>query len=672
MKDKIFGVLQRVGRSFMLPLALLPVAGLLLGIGGSLTNATMISTYHLESVLGQGTVLYMLLHIMCEAGNVVFANLPLIFAMGVAIGMAKREKEVSALASAIAFFIMHASISALITLNGGVDKMMTGSTANVCGITSLQMGVFGGILVGCGVAYLHNKYYNIQLPQILSFFGGSRFVPIVCSLVYVLVGAVMYFLWPVVQIGIKSLSGIILSSGYTGTFIYGVIERMLIPFGLHHVFYLPIWQTSLGGTMEVGGKMIEGAQNIFFAQLGTPGIERFSVEATRFMSGKFPFMIFGLPGAALAMYKVAKPEKRGIVKGLLISAALTSMVTGITEPIEFTFLFVAPFLYYIHCGLVGLSFMLMHLFKVGVGMTFSGGIIDLFLFGILQGNGKTNWIWVIIVGFVYFFVYYFLFKGIIIRRNLITPGRGDDEEEVKLYTKADVLAQKNDNSENSVSVSASKDSLSEAICNGLGGKKNISDVDCCITRLRCSVFKPELVNQAILKSTGASGVICNGQGIQVVYGPKVPNIKTNLEEYLLTAPNVEYHAEEHSADSEKASEISQPAFEMPESISFVKKEGKVTKGETVIVLKTEAIPFEYVIKDPLGIHARPAGSIVQIVKPLNCKVTIKCNDKTASAASIIELMRLGAVNGSKLEVSAEGREASKALNALKKYMIAKL
>lgn len=666
MKDEIFGILQRVGRSFMLPIALLPAAGLLLGVGGSLTNPTMVSAYHLEAILGQGTVLYMLLHIMCQAGDIVFANLPIIFAMGVAIGMAKREKEVAALAAVISFFIMHASVSALIDLHGGAQAMMAGSTANVCGITSLQMGVFGGIIVGCGVSYLHNKYYNIQLPQVLSFFGGSRFVPIICSFAYVFVGIGVYFIWPIIQVGINSLSGMILSSGYVGTLIYGIVERALIPFGLHHVFYLPLWQTSLGGSMEVGGKIVEGAQNIFFAQLGTPGIEHFSVEATRFMTGKFPFMIFGLPGAALAMYKTAKPEKRDVVKGLLASAALTSMLTGITEPIEFTFLFVAPFLYYVHCILAGLSFMLMHMLNVCVGMTFSGGFIDLFLFGIMQGNAKTNWLYIIIVGVVYFAVYYFLFSFMIKHWNLPTPGRGDEEEEVKLYTKADVLAQKNGGA---APAGETKDALSEAICNGLGGKKNISDVDCCITRLRCTVHKPELVNQALLKQTGASGVICKGQGIQVVYGPKVPNIKTNLEEYLLTAPDVEYHGE--ALTSEPQAEQAQ-GYVLPEAISFIKTEGMVKKGEAIVLLKAAGTPFEHIIKDPLGIHARPAGAISKLVKGLDCKVTVQCGDKKAAANSIIELMSLGAANGSKLEVTAEGKDAAKALQALKKFMEEKL
>ena len=502
MKDKIFSVLQRVGRSFMLPIAILPVAGLLLGIGGSFTNATMLETYGLLKVAGPGTIPYAIFQIMSEAGNIVFANLPIIFAMGVAIGMAKKEKEVAALSAAIAFFIMHASIGALITISGGTEELLSGAATSVCGITSLQMGVFGGILVGLGVAALHNKFHKIQLPQVLSFFGGSRFVPIISGVVYVGVGILMFFVWPIIQTGIYAVGEVVLNSGYFGTWVYGLMERLLIPFGLHHVFYLPFWQTGLGGSLEVGGVLVEGAQNIFFAQLADPNTQQFAVSATRFMSGKFPLMIFGLPGAALAMYKAAKSDKKKEVGGLLLSAALTSMVTGITEPLEFTFLFVAPLLYGIHCVLAGFAYMLMHVFKVGVGMTFSGGLIDLFLFGILQGNAKTNWIWVVFVGIVYFVVYYFLFRFLILKKDLKTPGR-DENEEVKLYRRSDMDARKNADT----SANHKGDSLSEAICNGLGGKKNISDLDCCATRLRCTVHKAELVSDVVLRKTGASGVV---------------------------------------------------------------------------------------------------------------------------------------------------------------------
>lgn len=542
MKDKIFGILQRVGRSFMLPIAILPVAGLLLGIGSSFTNETMLETYGLMRILGPGTIFAAVFGVMSEAGNVVFANLPILFAMGVAIGMAKKEKEVAALSAAIAFFIMHASINALITINGGTEAMLAGAVTSVCGITSLQMGVFGGILVGLGVAALHNRFYKIELPQVLSFFGGSRFVPIISALVYTGVGILMFFIWPAIQKGIYTIGDLVLNSGYAGTWVYGFMERLLIPFGLHHVFYLPFWQTAVGGTLEVGGRVVEGAQNIFFTQLADLSVTKYAVSATRFMSGKFPLMIFGLPGAALAMYKTAAPEKRKAAGGLLLSAALTAMITGITEPLEFTFLFVAPALYGIHCILAGFAYMLMHVFEVGVGMTFSGGLIDLTLFGIMQGNAKTNWIWIVIVGIGYFIVYYVLFYHLIRRFDLKTPGR-DNNDEVKLYRRSDMDARKHgenageQGSDNDRNMDVFRNhspqmETSRLICEGLGGKANISDVDCCATRLRCTVYDAALVKEDVLRASGASGVVKKGYGVQVIYGPKVSVIKSNLEDYL--------------------------------------------------------------------------------------------------------------------------------------------
>lgn len=546
MKDKIFGVLQRVGRSFMLPIAILPIAGLFLGIGGSFTNETMLNAYGLTKFMGEGTVIYDILLVLNAAGSVVFDNLPLIFAIGVAIGMAKQEKEVAALSGAIAFLIMHASIGALIEAAGGADKMLSGSVAQVLGITSLQMGVFGGIIVGIGVAALHNRYYKIQLPQVLSFFGGTRFVPIISSVVYLLVGILMFFVWPTVQRGINALGALVLNSGYVGTWIYGILERALIPFGLHHVFYLPFWQTAVGGTATVGGHVVEGAQNIFFAELATPGITHFSVEATRFMAGKFPFMIFGLPGAALAMYSYAKPEKRKAAGGLFLSAALTAMLTGITEPIEFTFLFVAPLLYAIHCVFAGLSYMLMHILNVGVGMTFSGGLIDMFLFGIMQGNAKTDWLNIVWVGLIYFAVYYLLFSWMIKKFNYITPGRETDNDEVKLYTRKDVDAKKTENKKGEKSA----DTVSPLIVEGLGGTDNIVDVDCCATRLRITVKNQELVSDGKLKQSGSAGIIKNGNGVQVIYGPKVTVIKSNLSDYIDSLKN--------SAPQDNASPVFSP------------------------------------------------------------------------------------------------------------------
>ena len=529
MKDKIFGVLQRVGRSFMLPIALLPIAGLLLGIGSSFTNPTTIEAYHLDGVIYEGGILYTVLDIMSRTGQVIFDNLALLFAMGVAIGMAKKEKEVAALSGAIAFLVMNMTISALIEVNGGIEAMAVNSTASVLGITTLQMGVFGGIIVGLGVAALHNRFYKTELPQVLSFFGGTRFVPIISTVVYLLVGIVMFYLWPLVQSGIAQLGKLVLNSGYWGTWIYGTLERALIPFGLHHVFYMPFWQTELGGSMLIDGKVVSGAQNIFFAELASNSTEAFSVSATRFMSGKFVFMIFGLPAAAFAIYRTARPEKKKAVGGLLLSAALTSMITGITEPLEFTFLFVAPLMYGIHCVLAGLAYMLMHILNVGVGTTFSGGLIDLTLFGILQGNGKTNWIWIVLIGLLYAVAYYFIFYSMIKKLNLPTPGREIGDAETRLYRRSDL-----EKAKRSGETDHNEDITSALILKGLGGRDNISDIDCCATRLRVTVKEAGLVNDSLLKESGASGVIHKGNGVQIVYGPQVSVIKSKLDDFMTT------------------------------------------------------------------------------------------------------------------------------------------
>lgn len=545
MKDKVFSVLQRVGRSFMLPIAILPVAGLLLGLGSSFTNATTIETYHLERILGDGTLLHGLLVIMNNVGSAIFDNLPLIFAVGVAIGMAQREKEVAALSSLIAFFVMHISVNAVLKITGKIldngapaPDVLEGTIASVCGIPTLQMGVFGGIIVGLGVAALHNRFHRIQLPNILSFFGGSRFVPIISTLVYLFVGIAMYFVWPVVQYGIYGLGTLVTGTGYLGTLIFGIVKRALIPFGLHHVFYMPFWQTAVGGTMEVAGNLVQGGQNIFFAQLANAAnVTHFSADATRYFSGEFIFMIFGLPGAALAMYRTAKPEKKKAAKGLLLSAALTAMLTGITEPIEFSFLFAAPVLFVVQVILAGSAYMIAHMLNIAVGLTFSGGFIDLFLFGILQGNDKTSWLRIIPVGILYFILYYVIFTLLIKKWNLKTPGREEEETETKLYTRADVNARKSQKSGTLATPAetsdSSTDSVSALIAQGLGGKDNIADVDCCATRLRVTVQDASSISDSLLKQSGARAVIKKGSGVQVIYGPQVTVIKANLEEYLM-------------------------------------------------------------------------------------------------------------------------------------------
>lgn len=643
MKDKIFGVLQRVGRSFMLPIAILPVAGLLLGIGSSFTNATMIDTYGLQAVLGEGTILHALLTIMSKAGSVIFDNLPLIFAVGVAIGMAKKEKEVAALAAMIAFFVMHASINAMLVLRGEIlsdgtiaESVLDGTIANVCGIQTLQMGVFGGIIVGLGVAALHNRFYKIQLPNALSFFGGSRFVPIISTLTYVGVGILMYFVWPFVQNGIYALGGLVTGTGYVGTLIFGIIKRALIPFGLHHVFYLPFWQTAVGGTMEVGGQLIQGGQNIFFAQLADPSTVHFSADATRYFSGEFIFMIFGLPGAALAMYRCAKTEKKKQAGGLLLSAALASMMTGITEPIEFSFLFVAPMLFAVQVILAGAAYMIAHILNIAVGLTFSGGFLDLFLFGILQGNEKTSWLRIIPVGIIYFILYYVIFTFLIKKFNLKTPGREDEDEETKLFTKADYQAKQGNTAGNNEL--SGEDEKSMLITRGLGGKKNISDVDCCATRLRCTVVKPELVNENILKATSPSGIIRKGQGIQIIYGPAVAVIKSNLEDYLETAPDEEY-VEEVPEQYEKSE--TENKTDAAEEDKEKKKIGSTVKKVICSPVSGEAAPITeacdeafavkmmgdgYIIKPSEGMIYAPEDAVVSFVFPSKHAVGLMGND----------------------------------------------
>ena len=514
----------------MLPIALLPIAGIFLGIGSSLTNTNMLAAYHLKGLMGPGTAPYILFSLLNSAGSIIFDNLPILFAVGVAIGMARSEKATAALSSIVAFFVMHSTIGSLITYTGRSHSFLTGATSEIVGITSLQMGVFGGIIVGLGVAALHNRFYKIELPKVFSFFGGTHFIPIISAITYVGVGILMFYIWPPIQILINDAGKLVLMSGYGGTFVYGLLERALIPFGLHHVFYMPFWQTELGGSMMIDGNMVAGAQNIFFAELASKSTEVFSVSATRFMAGKFPFMIFGLPAAAFAMYKTARPEKKKVVGSLLLSAALTSMITGITEPLEFTFLFVAPLMYAVHCVLAGLSYMLMHILNVGVGMTFSGGLIDMTLFGILQGNAKTHWIWIVVVGLIYAVVYYFVFYFMITKMNLKTPGREPDDVEPKLYRRSDV------NEAKAAKVKSTdkraSDVVSAMILKGLGGKDNLSDVDCCATRLRVTVNDASKVMDDMLKASGASGVIHKGNGVQVIYGPKVSVIKSDLEDFI--------------------------------------------------------------------------------------------------------------------------------------------
>ncbi len=538
MKKHLFSLLQRIGQSFMLPIALLPIAGIFLGIGSSLTNTNMLAAYHLKGLMGPGTAPYILFSLLNSAGSIIFDNLPILFAVGVAIGMARTEKATAALSGIVAFFVMHSTIGGLITYTGRSHSFLTGATTEIVGITSCRWVFSAALLSDLALPHCITVFTKLNCPGFFHFFGGTHFIPIISAITYVGIGILMFYIWPPIQILINDAGKLVLMSGYGGTFVYGLLERALIPFGLHHVFYMPFWQTAVGGRELVNGQLIEGAQNIFFAELASPDTSHFSVAATRFMSGKFPLMMFGLPGAALAMYTCARPENKKAVGSLLLSAAISSAVTGITEPLEFAFLFVAPPLYVIHCAFAGLSYMLMHMLNVGIGMTFSGGFLDFFLFGILQGNTKTSWLHVIPVGILYFIVYFIVFRVMILKFNYQTPGHEKD---------------------NAAPVN-NADNKSQQILDGLGGLENISDLSCCATRLRVTLHRPSKLNKEKLLATGAAAVVANGDGVQVVYGPEVTVIHARLQDYIAQIISASSSTADNSAAVPTTSaEVSNPA-----------------------------------------------------------------------------------------------------------------
>ena len=502
---------QRFGKSFMLPIAVLPAAGLLLGMGGALSNPNTIKAYpFLDVAWLQG-----IFTIMASAGSVVFANLAVLFAVGVGVGLAKSDKGTAGLASLLAYLVMNATINALLSLTGVLATTNIGAVGQgmALGIQTLETGVFGGVVIGLITSWLHNRYNKIELPQFLGFFGGSRFVPIISSLVAILVGAAMTVVWPHFQKLIFGLGNLVDATGYLGTFIYGFVLRMLGPFGLHHIFYLPFWTTALGGSEMVNGQLIEGTQRIFFAQLADPATHEFYIGTSRFMSGRFITMMFGLIGACLAMYHTARPDNRKRVAGLLLSAALTSFLTGITEPIEFSFLFIAPVLYVIHAVFDGLAFTIAHILHITIGQTFSGGLIDFILFGVLQGEDKTRWLYVPLVGVPWFLLYYFTFRIVITRFNFKTPGREDATAETE-------------------SAQMQTGERPQKVITALGGKGNIAELDCCATRLRITLIDVTKMNEVALKETGARAVVQHGNGVQVIYGPHVTVIKNEVEELL--------------------------------------------------------------------------------------------------------------------------------------------
>ncbi len=533
---------SKAGQALMLPIALLPAAGIMLGFGGSFTNESMIESYHLENILGDGTILNSILQVMNAAGDIVFANLPALFAIGLAVGFARKEKGAAALAGFIGFLIMNAVMAKGLALTGydglgqgGTDlRTVSGQLGSVLGIdNTLQMGVFGGIISGYITSVLHNKYIDLQVPAILGFFGGARLIPILASFAALFYGMILIFIWPAIGTALSHLGNTILSMGAFGSFLFGVIERSLIPFGLHHVFYMPLWQTSVGGCMDIAGQQVCGTQNEFFALLGAGQLDQFS--STNFMSGKFPFMIFGLPGAAYAMYVTADKENKKEVAGLLFSIGFTAMLTGITEPIEFTFLFIAPALYYgIHVPLAGISFMLMDLLHVKIGMTFSGGLIDYALFGLLpQLTGQdVNAFMVILVGVPYFFIYFLIFKWAIVKWDIATPGRKGAAVEAK--SKADFKAKQAGENGEAAATETSQDDINMRIIAALGGEENIETVEACITRLRVQVKDADKVLplEHWTNELGARGLVKNGKGIQAIYGNMAAVHKSAICEIL--------------------------------------------------------------------------------------------------------------------------------------------
>lgn len=493
----MFKNLQKIGKSFMLPIAILPAAGLLLGIGGALSNSNTVNAYPFLNI----PFLQGILKVMSASGEVIFANLALIMCIGLAIGLAKKDKGTAGLAGAVAFLVMNASIKGLIT-------------AFNPSVVSIDTGVVGSIVIGSIVAFLHNRYSNVKLPAVLGFFGGSRFVPIISSFTAIVIGILFFLTWPTFQNWLTFAGKSIASLGILGTFLYGFLLRLSGAIGLHHMIYPLFWYTELGGTAEIAGKSIVGAQNIFFAQLADPNHTGLFTEGTRFFAGRFATMMFGLPGACLAMYKCAPQNKKNAVGGLFLSGAITSFITGITEPIEFMFLFVAPWLYGVHAFFDGLSFLVADLLNISIGNTFSGGLIDFTLFGVLQGNATTNWIYVLIVGAFWFALYYFTFSFLIKRFNIATPGREGDDQEIKIIT---------------------KDSLyetSKEILAALGGKENIDDIDACITRLRVSVKDVSKVDKIKIKNLGATGVLEVQGGIQAIFGAMADPIKQKINEII--------------------------------------------------------------------------------------------------------------------------------------------
>ncbi|SFL54586.1 glucose-specific PTS transporter subunit IIBC [Salibacterium qingdaonense] len=615
MWKKAFGLLQRIGRSLMLPVALLPAAGLMLAIGTAMQEDNMIAIMpFLES-----EIFVFISQLMMDAGGVVFDNLAVLFAVGVAIGLANGD-GVAGLAALIGFFIINVTMGVIeeVTPEMASDNP---AFAEILGVPTLQTGVFGGIIAGILGAFMYNRYYNIQLPQYLGFFAGKRFVPIATAFGGLIIGAALTVVWPPVQGFLNNMSHVVTESNTTiSVFIFGVIERALIPFGLHHVFYNPFWY-EFGSYVNEAGQTITGDQQIFFAQY-QDGVEEFT--AGTFMVGRFPFMMFGLPGAALAIYHCAKAAKKKYVAGIMGSAALTSFLTGITEPLSFSFLFVAPVLFGIHAILAGFSFVAMHLLDVKIGQTFSGGVIDFFLFGIIPNT--TPWWHVIWVGLILFVVYYVIFRFAITKFNLMTPGREDDDED--------------ENDQQSGSSSAGE--LPYNVLEAFGGKENLDHLDACITRLRITVNDKSSVDKKRLQKLGASGVMEVGNNVQAIFGTQSDALKSQMQDIIEGRAPAAPTDESPELDPQKEAE---PAVQIGEDSSIVI--GGIADGE---IVNMEDVPDDvfsgkmmgdgFAVKPENGEFVSPVDGTIHNVFPTKHAVGIK----TAEGLEILVHIGLDTVN----------------------------
>lgn len=609
-ENKVFGTLQKLGQTFMLPISLLPIAGLLLGIGSSFTNPSVIEMYNLGNVLYKGGTLYGILSVLASAGNIVFSHLGLLFGISVASGLAKREKGVAALSAIIGYFVMYASMTAALNEFRDIDslKQTQGLITSYLGFdNTMNLGVMGGIILGIVVANLHNKYNTIELPEAISFFAGTHFIPIISSLAGIIIGLIMTFVWPLISAGFSSIGQVISGMGIFGIFLYVYIYRALIPFGLHHVFYLPFWQTAIGGTAVVNGQTVVGAQNIVFAQLaaGVP----IDAHAAAHFSYMFPVMLFGIPAACKAMYESCDPSRKKDMKGFYTSSALTSFMTGITEPIEFPMLFASPVLYYgVHCVLFGISGVLAYLLGTGVALTFSGGVIDFILYGVLPGNAITRWVPLLIMGLVFGVIYYFIFKFGIKKFNWNVPGRdaiaADDD---KISQNAD-YSKLND-----------KEKRAYKIVAGLGGADNLDDVTNCATRLRVKVKDGSKVDKDLLATTGSSGTVVQGNNVQVVYGTTVPNVKASVEDLIdrgLAPREVEAsdaHVEEIT--EEKKEEVKATSDKSASLKTYAPADGTIVELEEVSdpVFSGKLMGDGYALRPTANdIYAPVAGEVVMV------------------------------------------------------------